>query len=67
MSNHTQAKEKLNTGQTRALNLYILNTIRQAERNKLRLEWEWATDNEDFISFLEKEISRNGSITIDEI
>jgi hypothetical protein len=67
MLNHTQAKEKLNTGQYTALNRYILNTIRCAERNKTSLEWKWATQNDDFISFLEKEIARHWSITIDEI
>lgn len=62
MSNHPRAKEKLNTGQSRAFNRYIYNTIRCAEKNKPSLEWEWANDNEDFISFLEKEIEKNHSI-----
>jgi hypothetical protein len=66
MSNHTQAKEKLNTGQYTALNRYILNIIRCAERTKPSIEWEWTTDQSDIVSFL-KIIKKNGSITIDEI
>lgn len=67
MSNHTHPKEKLNTGHPRALERWIYDTIRQAERNKPSPEWEWATEEADFLLFLEKEIEKNGSIEIEEI
>lgn len=46
---------------------YVLKIIREAERNPTSEEWEYATDHDDFLLFLSREIKRNGSITPDEM
>ena len=64
MSNHTQDKIKLNTGQFQAK--YDINRIiAEAESNPPDECWEFATDQGESLLFLEKQIRQEGKIKIE--
>jgi len=67
MSNHTHPNKKLNIGQSDALERYITDTIREAALNPPSNEYEFFTDQGDLISFLDKQIRKNGRIKIEKI
>ena len=64
MSNHTQGKIKLNTGQFQAK--YDINKIiAEAEANPPDEYWEFAIDQTETLLFLEKQIRQEGKIKIE--
>lgn len=64
MSNRTQGKTKLNTGQFQAK--YDINKIiAEAEANPPDEYWEFATDQAETLLFLEKQIKQEGKIKIE--
>ena len=64
MSNRTQDKIKLNTGQFQAK--YDINRIiAEAEANPPDECWEFATDQVETLLFLEKQIKQEGKIKIE--
>jgi len=64
MSNHTQGKIKLNTGQFQAK--YDINKIiAEAESNHPDEYWEFATDQAETLLFLKKQIQQEGKIKIE--
>ncbi|OQB44399.1 MAG: hypothetical protein BWY02_02817 [bacterium ADurb.Bin157] len=64
MSNHTQGKIKLNTGQFQAK--YDINKIiAEAEANPPDEYWEFATDQAETLLFLKKQIQQEGKIKIE--
>jgi len=64
MSNRTQDKIKLNTGQFQAK--YDINRIiAEAESNPPDECWEFATDQTETLLFLEKQLRQEGKIKIE--
>ena len=64
MSNRTQDKIKLNTGQFQAK--YDINRIiAEAEANPPDECWEFATDQAETLLFLKKQIKQEGKIKIE--
>lgn len=64
MSNHTQGKKKLNTGQFQAKYDY-LRIIAEAESNPPDECWEFAIDQVETLLFLKKQIRQEGKIKIE--